>query len=205
VGAIARRFAVVAAVLVAAAQVPSERTQIFICGSDQTLPSVILLHWTNLVLAGDSRWYVPCAEGVHSSEHREMREIDVINRGLQSKDPEAQQWAAWARVRISDSLGAVRPRPFPEKFLPACNAEVQYFGQFESLRRWEPGPAFRLLRNSNNEVRKEAAYAVGVELSRRNLNAEVVTAAVKELRVCWLTQSDPDVQGLLLEALGAAA
>lgn len=194
--------AAVAVVILAAAQLPSGKTQIFGCGADQILGAEIPLHWINIVLAGDSRFFTPCPIGKHTSDHRELRESDVVYRGLRSQDPEQQRRAAEAEVRLSGSLGMVIPRPFPPIWVPACNAEVQHFGQAENLRRWLPGPVFRLLKNTNIDVRKEAAYALGVQLARPNLDPELLQAALKELHVCWLTQSDPDVQGLLLEALG---
>ena len=65
-----------------------------------------------------------------------------------------------------------------------------------------PAPHSGCSRTTNIDVRKEAAYALGAQLAKPNLDAELLQAALKELHVCWLTQTDPEVQGLLLEALG---
>ena len=83
------RGLIVIAVVLAAAQLPSERTPIFGCGEDQKLGAEIPLHWTNIVLAGDSRGYVPCpaVPPLHTVDHRESLEADVISRGSRSKDP----------------------------------------------------------------------------------------------------------------------
>ena len=186
------------------AQVPDERTAIFTCGEDQRLPGQIPLHWTTLVLAGDGRFYMPCPAGMHTPEHREFREDDLLARGTRSVNPEERWRTAQAEVRRRGSLGSVVPRPYPATWLAACNAEAQLFGSFETSRRWQPGIAFRLLRSGSVAERREAAYAIGVQLSQPNLDRELITAAIKELRVCWPTQSDPDVQGLLLEAMGVA-
>lgn len=193
--------ATVAAVVFAGAQVPSEKTPIFTCGEDQKLGAEIPLHWTNIVLAGDGH-YVPCPVGTHDMYHREMRESNVIARGLRSADPQEQRWAARAELQNSRAPGMVISPPLPTIFVPACDAEVQQFGQAENLRRWYPGTAFRLLKNTNIDVRKEAAYALGAQLAKPNLDSELLQAALKELHVCWFTQTDPEVQGLLLEALG---
>ena len=87
-------------------------------------------------------------------------------------------------------------RPLPPQFVPVCNAEAQYFGSSDQhLRRWQPGPLFQFLIDDSAEIRKEAAYAIGTRLSKPDQDADLVTAASKELRACWLKQSDAAVQG----------
>src|SRR5204862_2263577 len=79
-----------------AAQTPQvgAETQVtsFVCGKDQTLPSPIELRWTTVILAGDGHFYAPC-DGLQlgpflvdrpqvAIDHREVREVDLITRGL---------------------------------------------------------------------------------------------------------------------------
>ena len=47
----------------------------------------------------------------------------------------------------------------------------------------------------------EAAYGLGVLLSEAD--AELVTPAIEEMRACVQLENDPEIDGLLLEALGA--
>ncbi len=103
---------------------------------------------------------------------------------------------------VSDTLGMLIGRPLPPQFVPVCNAEAQYFGSSEQMRRWQPGPLFQFLIDDSTEIRKEAAYAIGSRLSKSGLDPDLVTAATKELQACWLKQSDAAVQGLMLEAIG---
>ena len=87
-------------------------------------------------------------------------------------------------------------------WVPVCRGEVQYFGSFAQLRRWQAGPLFQYLIDDNPEIRKEAAYSVGMRMGAENLEADMVNAAVNELRACWLKQSDVAVQSVFLATLG---
>src|SRR5262245_42859749 len=62
---------------------------IFTCGVDWEYQNPIPLRATQLILAGDSRQFVPCPGAdmrvQHRITHREIREEDVIARGMQSR------------------------------------------------------------------------------------------------------------------------
>jgi cyclophilin family peptidyl-prolyl cis-trans isomerase/HEAT repeat protein len=157
-----------------------------------------------VVLAGDGRMFVPCpGQRLHGQDHREFREADVIARGLTAMNPEIRWRAAQATARLTAPglLGELRETAV---VLPACSATSQIVGGLEAPRRWQPGQLFRLLRDRTVNVRKEAAYAIGVRLADAGLESELVTAAGIELRGCLLNEADPQVQGLLLEAIGVA-
>lgn len=103
--------------------------------------------------------------------------------------------------------------------LATCNGEVQFFDGAASPRRWQPGRLFRMLQEARRfawvgerpagpigapvDVALEGAYAIGVLLSRPELDTTVVTAATRELRAC-LSQTGGGVASLLLENLGLA-
>jgi len=195
-------------------QAARERTPVFTCGEDQKLPAPIQLWWGNLVLAGDGRGYIPCPprenDPPHTADHRELREIDLLGRASRSQDQELRWRAVQATIRFNSStdkvaragtagaqLGSLTVDP---RILAACNAEVQLFGNL----RWHPGRLFFLLLSPNERIRKEGAYAIGVQLSKPGLEANLVTAATKEIRSCLQRPVDPGTAGLLLEAIGVA-
>ena len=111
----------------------------------------------------------------------------------------------------------------------ACSGDVQVFDGATNPRRWQPGRLFfmvgeavqqfwiatrtrgRVARPSpsdmaliRRQVASEGAYAIGVQLLRPDLDANVVTAATNELRACFTLAGDGDLAGLLLEDLGLA-
>jgi cyclophilin family peptidyl-prolyl cis-trans isomerase len=108
--------------------------------------------------------------------------------------------------------------------IPACYAEAQLFDGPTNLLRWQPGLLFRMLqevrgwasigatptqlqRGAPVAVAREAAYGIGVLLSRPGLDANIVTAATKELRGCYVAlnlSGGGDTAGLMLEDLGLA-
>jgi cyclophilin family peptidyl-prolyl cis-trans isomerase len=141
----------------------------FICGQDQSLPSLIDLSWTAIVLAGDGRLYSPCPGGSHGVEHRERREAVLIGEGRLSADGEIRWRAAQAQARNS-----TRPQVFPvprdgdppgagsiefvysqlsglgglvssSTIYPACRGEVQIVDAETNFQRWQPGRLFRML------------------------------------------------------------
>ena len=206
----------------------SDTTDIFTCGSDQSIPP-ITVNWPAMVLVGDGRIYVPCPDSAHSTNHREYREQSALNLGHTSFNPEvrwraaqalarlgnlasvvkgitaapaAGPWTYYYGVLVDSSLGSLYEKPLPPQFVPACLADAQYFGSSDHLRRWQPGPWFQFLIDDNPEIRKEAAYAIGTRMSADGLEGDLVTAAAKELHACWLKQFDPAVQGVMLETFG---
>jgi cyclophilin family peptidyl-prolyl cis-trans isomerase/HEAT repeat protein len=104
-----------------------------------------------------------------------------------------------------------------------CTTQAQVFDGTTDAKRWQPGQLFVLLRdaastaparvgtvpaNSNNPlVRREAAYGLGVRLSRTGLDAQIVTAAMRELKACFrimASEKDASIAGLVLEDIGLA-
>jgi cyclophilin family peptidyl-prolyl cis-trans isomerase/HEAT repeat protein len=208
--------------------VKSDIGDIFTCGSDQSIPP-ITVNWPAMVLVGDGRIYVPCPDSAHTTNHREYREQSALNLGHTSFNPEvrwraaqalarlgnlasvvkgitaapaAGPWTYYYGVLVDSSFGSLYEKPLPPQFVPACLGDAQYFGSSDHLRRWQPGPWFQFLIDDNPEIRKEAAYAIGTRMSAEGLEGDLVTAAVRELHACWLKQSDPAVQGVMLETLG---
>lgn len=209
--------------------VPSDTGSIFTCGTDESVPPIIV-NWPAMVLIGDGRMYVPCpTPGQHSNNHREMREQSALNLGHTSFNPEvrwraaqavarlgelpsiirgitaatdAGPWTTYYGVYVHSPLGTLYGPPLPPQFVPFCLADAQYFGGPGQSRRWQPGPWFQFLIDDSLEIRKEAAYAIGTRMSRGDLEPDLVTGAVRELRACWLKQSDPAVQGVMLETFG---
>ncbi len=51
---------------------------------------------------------------------------------------------------------------------------------------------------------RKRAYAIGVRLSAAKVDVDLVTGAAAELQACLLRETDPNVQGLILEDLGVA-
>jgi len=197
------RFSFAAASMLSLAGVVREGAQevagFFTCGADQILPAEIVLTWQAVVLAGDGRLFAPCA-GTHSPQHREVRESDVIARGLTSTDPTIRWRAAQATVRLtSANLGGFN-RNSPG--LPACSSANS--ARISRAPGWQAGQLFRLLTNRDVAVRREAAYGIGVRLANRATSSDLVAAASIELRACLLGEMQDEIQGLILEALGAA-
>jgi len=235
----------------------ANQTSVFTCGVDQSR-NPIPVTAPNTILAGDSRFYIPCpGAGGHGPEHRENRESAELYEALQSNDPEIRWRAVQALVRISAPLEPITPQDqnVPIKQLVAspivvqadgigalthsmlirgaCRAEAQVFDGASDAKRWQPGRFFVFLRDlpttttrprtangvilppvdSNNPlVRHEAAYALGVRLSRPGLDENLMTAAARELFACFgiNTQKnaaqDVDLAnaGLILETIGTA-
>jgi len=117
---------------------------------------------------------------------------------------------------VVDGLGGFTPGG---AVVLACKTEVQLFDSTTAPKRWQPGRLFFLLTDvpppvvgrvgarpptpvNNTPVRQEAAYAIGVRLSQPGLDADLVTAATRELQACFKTV--PDVASLLLEDIGLA-
>jgi hypothetical protein len=59
-----------------------------------------------------------------------------------------------------------------------------------------------MLIHNDLRVRREAAYGLGVVLSRPGLDANVATAARKEIAACLINAGGDEVTQLLLEAIG---
>lgn len=128
-----------------------------------------------------------------------------------------------AATAMIDGLGGMLDQG--QRFSPACNAEAQIFDANSTPRHWQPGKLFAILRDAPAglpaggptapsrlggapAVRLEAAYGLGVRLSRPGLNAELLTSAVKELQACYLvvgrTGVDAATQGQILQDIGLA-
>jgi peptidyl-prolyl cis-trans isomerase B (cyclophilin B) len=108
--------------------------------------------------------------------------------------------------------------------IPACYGEARVFDGTTSPLRWQPGRLFFMLGeirqfvvrgdaprsappdflHFRRRVAMEGAYAIGAQLSRPGLDANVVTAATRELRACFSLAGDSEVAGLILEDLGVA-
>ena len=106
-------------------------------------------------------------------------------------------------VVTSTTVGQIEKQPFPPLWIPVCKPDVQLFGSVEHLERFQPGPILQRLLDSDPRIRLDAAYSIGTRLSVDNLEENLVTGAVNELRACWLSQSDPAVQGVMLASFGA--
>ena len=197
-------------------ELPQNPTPIFTCGSDETLKERIPVRWSTVVLAGDGRLYSPCPidpvygpVDKHPGEHREKREGQVIDTavGLLSGPPaggasqtgnrpvEAVQRGVQALARLHRPVGAL---VVSTKIYPACNAEVRVF----NLKQWQAGHLFVQMRNSNDVVRKEAAYGIVVKLAETD--EELIKPALIELRACLDREKVADVQAVLLEGWGIA-
>ncbi len=203
-------------------------SDLFACGADQELPNPIPLRPTMLMLAGDARLYSPC-RGTHTEKHREAREAAVLSAGLRSQEPELRwrasqvvarmprflsaepvvtgrgpNWISGTVIQLQDNLGDLSKLPF---FTGACGP-AQLFGGIVDPLRWIPGRLFRLLLDSNPDVQKEAAYAIGTRLSAPGRSADLITAAFNEIRSCLrrspASLSD-EARGLLVEAIGVTA
>src|SRR6187399_3217570 len=79
---------------------PPMSSDMFTCGSDQTLPNPIPERWTTVVLAGDGRLYLACDTRVHPRDHSESRERSLLSNAVRSNDPEVRWRAAQATVRL---------------------------------------------------------------------------------------------------------
>jgi cyclophilin family peptidyl-prolyl cis-trans isomerase len=177
----------------------------FVCGNDAETGEIPVRSGT-VVLAADGRIYVPCPDGGHNPSHREVREGVLLNRARQSRDEEVQWRAVQALVRLGGGLGAVYRTA---SVVPACNAEVQVFGGMNDPVRWQPGEFFRYLKSPFPRVRREAAFGIGLILSKPTTSTEtdaqhLASGARREIEVCLLSEQDTAVQALLLEAMGAA-
>jgi cyclophilin family peptidyl-prolyl cis-trans isomerase len=220
----------------------ADQTAMFTCGTDQVLSDAILVTVPNTILAGDGRFFVPCVNTNHSTEHREWREVFLILQGLQSTDTEVRWRAAQVyarnsavkelrqtieaplgsgvvRIRDVDGLGALVTEPAA---LGVCRAEVQLFDATTTPKRWQPGRLFFLLRDvpptvarpavgstrtaiaNNTQVQAEAAYGLGVRLSRSGVDADLMTAAMRELKACFDVVPSPSAKALILEDIGLA-
>lgn len=197
-------------------ELPQNPTPIFTCGTDEQLQERIPVRWGTVVLAGDGRLYSPCPNDPvygpvekHPPEHREKREGQVIDTavGLLSGPPagggsqtgnrpvEAVQRGVQALARLRRPVGAL---VVSTKIFPACNAEVRVF----NLKQWQAGHLFVQMRNSNDVVRKEAAYGIVVKLA--DTDEELIKPALIELRACLDREKVADVQAVLLEGWGIA-
>ncbi len=201
------------------------QTPIFTCGSDEKMPVPIPVRWSTIVLAGDGRLYRPCPKDLNHVQHRESRENAVINLGMNMSlvtrtsdsaedvfvDPpagevaasrarpvEVMQRAVQAYARLRYPVGSLVIATKVPMFFPACDVEARVSGNL----RWQPGPLFRQMRNTNAVVREEAAYGIAVKLSETG--GELVRSALIELRACLDRETDQDVQALLLEGWGTA-
>ena len=91
------------ALLTAAPSQVDRSTQLFQCGEDEILAEPIPLRWETVVLAGDSRQFAPCplpGGAEHPANHREVRELDLIQRAGTAPDAVLRRFAAQAAARI---------------------------------------------------------------------------------------------------------
>jgi len=188
----------------AAAKENEKGTDKFVCGTDAR-SDPIPLSWQTVVLAGDSRLYQPCPQANHAQSDREVQQGILINQAMASPDPEIRWRGAQAMVRLERGIGAVLRTAVVR---PACNAEAQIFGGLDNPMRWQPGELFTLVTDRYERVRREAAFGIGLVLSRPGLDANVATAARKEILACvereltLPTGSSTDVVSQLLQAIG---
>src|SRR5580765_5719715 len=69
------------------------------CGTDKTGPALPVTA-SNVILAGDSRLFTPCADGSHPPAHVEQRWTAVISAAIRSPQPEMRRLG----VRASGDL-----------------------------------------------------------------------------------------------------
>ncbi|HVQ41044.1 MAG TPA: peptidylprolyl isomerase, partial [Vicinamibacterales bacterium] len=196
------------------------QTPIFTCGVDEVLEAPIPVRWSTIVLAGDGRLYTPCPSNLTHEKHREVRELALLGNSIgltvvggsltgpppagetpaarRTASVEVVQRAVQAYARRRYPLGGLVTATLVKDFIPACNAEAR----ISDNRRWQPGPLFLQMRNTNAVVRKEAAYGIAVKLSETE--GELLRSALIELRACLDRETDAEVQALLLEGWGIA-
>jgi len=195
---------------------PPMSSDMFTCGSDQTLPNPIPERWTTVVLAGDSRLYLACNTLRHPGEHRENRERSLLGIAIRSNEPEVRWRAAQATVRLfhrPDDLVDQTYEPYGQigwfirtvggaNVVPACNGFVQMFGSGTYPKRWQPGPLFLLMTDASPGIQLEAAYGLGAHLSKPGPEPDLVAAAFKELQACLTRKIDDTVRAAILEDIG---
>ena len=103
----------------------AETTPFRTCGEDLAGPA-LPIDITNVILAGDSRGYSPCAGGTHTASHREQREAAVVAAAATASDPALRRAAAQALGKLGP---AARRRNGPLATLlkdqvPAVRAEA---------------------------------------------------------------------------------
>jgi len=172
-------LAAAVAMAMAADQRP-ETMPLFLCGQDQAIDLEIPLRWETIVLAADGRLYMPCPEGRHAIEHRELREMALLVRATLSGTRQAggRSGAEFARLA------------------------AQAFGRIGrvSLDRLE-----RLASHPDPAVRRQVVVAIGAAVDptprepfRAVLSGEEVPDAGQPDSARWRARS---AQGLaLLEA-----
>jgi cyclophilin family peptidyl-prolyl cis-trans isomerase/HEAT repeat protein len=205
-------------------QAARNRNVVFTCGEDIKLQEPIPLTWGNVVLAGDARQYVACNEArdafftaAHPPDHIEIREAVLINQALVAAIgvggraqptplmPRALdlRWrAVQAFARLGGGLGELQRTGVIQV---VCNARALVFDQPDGSYRWQPGRLFALARDRDPMIRREAAYAIGVQLAAAGprLPENLIGAAAEEMRVCAMSERDASVAGVWLDALGA--
>ncbi|HEX5070282.1 MAG TPA: peptidylprolyl isomerase [Vicinamibacterales bacterium] len=150
----------------------ADPSPMFTCGTDQIMMEAIPFTAPNVILAGDGRFYIPCfmPEGIHEMkgmdgmyQHRERRELFLIENALLATDPElrwraAQAWARNPLLRSEVGLpkigsgSGVGDLPvglggLSSSTAAACRVEVQVFSTADGVKRWQPGMLFHLLRD----------------------------------------------------------
>ncbi|HEX5215426.1 MAG TPA: peptidylprolyl isomerase, partial [Vicinamibacterales bacterium] len=174
------------------------------CGEDQRLDAPLPLTGWSVILAGDSRQFVPCpaSPAAHPAEHREQRELDVIDRAAaQTSEANLRRRAAQARARLGLPAGALLKDSSPAVRIEALYSFVTApaaAGTFEALTellRTEPNLTVKPViietigaapyRDSADRDRAEALL---LEQSKSS-DARVMQAAAKGLET--LLRQDP--------------
>ena len=177
------------------------------CGEDQRIDAPLPLTGWAVILAGDSRQFVPCPAtpaslAAHPAEHRERRELDVIDRAAaQTQEANLRRRAAQARARLGLPAGALL-----KDTSPAVRTEALYSfvtapaaaGTFETLTellRTEPSLAVKPVIIETigaapylDNAGRDRAEALLVEQSKSS-DARIMQAAVKGLET--LSRQDP--------------
>ena len=193
-----RAFAIGALITTAVWTVQAQRggeASFFTCGADQILRDPIPVTPENVILAGDGRLFAPCPMRgprneadprlPHPPDHREMRELALLDAASKAPGVELRRRAAQAFGRIASPS------------FVAAGAD---------------GPLVRLLEDTDATVRREAANAIAeaVAGSYGDMNAgfaalltpDVIAAARRQLEARLARETDNDAAAAILESLG---
>ena len=214
-------------------RVSQETTPIFVCGQDETSPrlplhwtNVVLAGDGRLYSPCPDRSHGPehreVREAVLIRDGRFSGNPEMRFRGAQAlarNSTEVNPNFPLPMVQEVSGIGGFITSTIVRN---ACDEKVHEIGVGGNSRRWQPGNLFMLFRDGGtfagrgasreailasferrDAIRREGAYALGTELSKPGLNADLVSAATRELRVCY--ENNPNatfVPGLVMNTLG---
>lgn len=210
---ITRRLVVALAVAIGAAasaaqqQSPDHRTPLFLCGQNEQWSQGPPLLWEHIMLAADSRLFLPCAAYPVPPElpvvrltgkERVIWQFDLIKKAVTSRDPLLRRAAAQALGRLEMPVFVSNEKAF---------LVLQPSAQ---LNESPKGPLIQLLEDSVSAVRLEAANAIGDSMSgvRGDWGApskpapDKIAFAHDQLIARLNVEQDDGVAGAILETLG---